>query len=185
MPTLIEWLTLPSAALVEMGADPQERVRRVGHFRPLSSRWAESLGMWGGVESSFAIRDRVGVSTSVYVTFKDRWCLFAKKQPLRSQSVVDVGVWDLIRVLNDESLAPIGTQAYRAWLYSGKEGLGLLPAEYVLRYQSFGRMLGAYELTRDQFVALSPREQEIMYAEQAQGSHTCGDRHMEDARSKR
>jgi len=51
-----DWLLCPSQLLKERGLDPEHRVRYTGHRRPLSSRWAQTIGMWCRAEASDIIR---------------------------------------------------------------------------------------------------------------------------------
>lgn len=41
-----DWLMCPSPELKKRGLDPAERIRFTGHARPLSPRWARTIGMW-------------------------------------------------------------------------------------------------------------------------------------------
>jgi hypothetical protein len=54
-PSLLDYATRKNAELIQLGVEPSnlsgERMRRTGHPRRISPRWAPSIGMWGGVQS--------------------------------------------------------------------------------------------------------------------------------------
>jgi hypothetical protein len=41
-----DWLLAPASSLKERGLDPTQRVANTGHIRPMSPRWAKTLGWW-------------------------------------------------------------------------------------------------------------------------------------------
>jgi hypothetical protein len=67
-PDLYDYITRTNADLVRAGVDPlkinAERLRRTGHSRRISPRWAPSIGMWGGVQSLRDIATSCDASTA-------------------------------------------------------------------------------------------------------------------------
>ena len=87
-----------NAELAESGLPPESisHLRRsiTGHTRPLSKKWASTIGMWGRISAAADIAEEVGVSPSQVKTYKNKWGLrTATKQLSRWPWEVAAGVF--------------------------------------------------------------------------------------------
>ena len=76
-----QWLCWTSREIKASGYNPSDRVVRIGHRRPLSTKWALTLGMWG-VKTPTEIMHVLGINPDssergTFDVFKHRhrlWC---------------------------------------------------------------------------------------------------------------
>lgn len=82
-----KWLIWTASQITAAGFDPKDRFETIGHRRPLSTRWALTIGMWG-VQTPTEIMTTVGITPGtadrgVFDVFKHRHRLFSGPQLLR------------------------------------------------------------------------------------------------------
>lgn len=89
-----DWLLKTHKEIEAAGENPNERFSRIGHRRPLSRRWARSIGMWG-LRSPVEIMEAVGginasdSSRGTFDVFKHRHKLYAGPQFARYMATIE------------------------------------------------------------------------------------------------
>lgn len=161
-----DWLLCPTSELKKRKLNPADRLKHTGHSRPLSSRWAQTIGMWARLEPSDIIAtiaspddvDRRKARTS-YDVFKLRHRLTSRRAFCNdfigvnpelklwmqfSQVMVATYAFARVRDVRERSPLNIGAAAKAALMIPVTQDtpyLGLLPVEYMLYYCAIQRVL--------------------------------------------
>lgn len=176
-----EWLIFTKMEIKEAGADPTERYNRIGHKRPLSKQWAQTIGLWSLKEAD-SIMTAVGKDhdeqRSSYDMFKARHDLYTKRQFARHMRSLDRENRD--RKLYDQfdlallCYASLQTQIWNAvkkgeaspargdLIDFTRRHYGVLPIEAYLYHRATFDVIAENELTMDEWGKL-PYEQQREY----------------------
>ncbi len=169
-----DWLTLHPSELRELGLDPKERYTRIGHKRPLSKRWARTVGYWA-ITPARELIARAGMNykdtgaRSRYDQFKHRW-------ELKTSLQAPKGILDSIHgnprtILAEEAYstvyaALVGGRAYakrypfHKALKLAANAYGILPIEAFIYYRGFLEVCEFHGFeTLEQYTAIEDRTQ--------------------------
>ncbi|MBO6936769.1 MAG: hypothetical protein JJ863_17500 [Deltaproteobacteria bacterium] len=140
-------LLMTNEELAEAGMPRNEitacRQRFTGHERPLSTKWASSIGLWGRITSQAEIAEALGVPSAQVKSYKNKWDLRTATEQLRRSP------WEIAAGLFFERYLP-GDAARRRW--------GVLPVEAVLYRSSLQEVFTQHGVTPAQAVRWSPHE---------------------------
>lgn len=161
-----DWLLCPTSELKKRKLNPADRLKHTGHTRPLSSRWAQTIGMWARLEPSDIIstiaapddHDRRKARTS-YDVFKLRHKLTSRRTFCHdfigthpelklwmqfSQVMVATYAYQRVQAVMSRMPMNAGAASKAALMTPVTEEtpyLGLLPVEYMLYYYAIQRVL--------------------------------------------
>lgn len=172
-----DWLLCPTTELKKRKLNPAERLKHTGHVRPLSSRWAQTIGMWARLDPADIIsaiaspndHDRRRARTS-YDVFKLRHKLTSRRTFCHhfvggdpelklwmqfGQVMVATYAHERVYSLLLRTPMNVGAAAKAALLTPVTPEtpyLGLLPIEYVLYYYAIQRVLNEANLSYSAWV---------------------------------
>jgi hypothetical protein len=134
-----QWLCWTSREIQLSGYNPADRVKRIGHRRPLSAKWSLTVGMWG-VRTPTEIMHVVGLNPDstergTFDVFKHRHKLWCRNQ-LERFFAEEVPVDERVRLGRPWTQCDLATQVHGyAYVQMSQERYGpkkgLLPLERI------------------------------------------------------
>ncbi len=171
-----QWLTWTARQILEADCDPNERFDRIGHRRPLSARWALSIGMWG-LRTPTEIMRAVGIDPNTtargtFDVFKYRHRLYSGAQMSRELATLPkvedrefpYPVWDQYRLANIIYMRAQCRMVEKDTPFNGdiiemlRRQLGILPVEAYLYYYAINNIIEDLGISQISWVRLTPVE---------------------------
>lgn len=154
-----KWLLLSSRELLAEGADPAERMARIGHKRPMKLSWAQTIGSWS-VDTPKEIMIMAGFDPkdkkvqNRYNVFKHRWGLRSSLQAHPKVQEAEIpfmalGEWVHVEVahLLQHHRSDYNGETYK--LVAGK--FGILPVEALLYHGAMLHIQDFYGMTLSEY----------------------------------
>ena len=178
-----QWLCWTSREIKVAGYNPSDRVARIGHRRPLSTKWALTIGMWG-VKTPTEIMHVLGLNPDstergTFDVFKHRHRLWCRHQLERffATGVAEDDRVELDRPWTQLDLAVrVHAHAYvlmgseRAPLKKGKVPLDnlhyrfrIMPVEAYLYYTAIEHLLAENQIPYKTWFGMSADERKAVW----------------------
>ncbi len=166
-----KWLLATPDQIRKAGLDPRDRVHHCGHRFALTTRWARTVGLWGGVQTAKRIMAVAACERPAYENFKLRHRLrtCGREQPsyehdihLTAYIAVDQ------RLVGSKTPGEAAHAATKIWKTDPDANPGMLGVELLLRWTDMKMVLELEGLDIPRFSLLDDTARQLAYARSSQ-----------------